>query len=172
MPLRFCEQLNAPSSQMAVTGGVPFPMHVAFAGMDDASHAGPFGPGCGVGGVGLGVGVGDGEGDDCRCIGMSAVMFPLTVTSRSAMSYPAFVARSVNLPVPSPLTQYWPELSLVVESEVSFTKTVAPPTGALPVSSLTVPQTLNVVGVGEGGVAGNAGTFSDLVATFAPTESV
>jgi len=86
VPLRFCEQLNAPSSQTAVTGGVPFPMHVAFPGMDDASHAGPLGPGCGVGGVGLGVGVGAGLGEDCLCIGMSAVTFPLTVTSRSAMS--------------------------------------------------------------------------------------
>src|SRR4051812_30327155 len=101
----------------------------------------------------------------------SAIMFPLTVMSRSAMSYPPFVARSVNRPALSPFTQYWPALSLVVDSEVSFTRTVAPPTSTLPVSSFTVPQTLNAFGVGAG-VSGKGGTFSDLVAVFAPTESV
>jgi hypothetical protein len=40
--------------------------------------------------------------------------------------------------------------SLVVESAVSLTVTVADVTALLPVSSLTVPQTLNVAGAGAG----------------------
>jgi hypothetical protein len=82
VPLLFCEQLYFPSLQTAVTGGVPLPMHVAVAGMDDAGQV-PFGLGDGLG---VGLGVGDGLGADCLCIKMSAVMLPLTVTSRSAMS--------------------------------------------------------------------------------------
>ena len=84
VPDRFREQLNAPSSHTAVTGGVPFPMHVAFDGMDEAAHIGPLGPGEGVGpGVGLGPGEGVGGGLDSFRIEMSAVTLPLTVTSTS-----------------------------------------------------------------------------------------
>src|SRR4051812_46553458 len=86
VPDRFREQLYAPSSHTAVTGGVPFPMQVAFDGIDDAAHIGPFGPGEGVGpgvGVGLGEGVGVGAGLDSFRIEMSAVTLPFTVTSTS-----------------------------------------------------------------------------------------
>lgn len=107
-------------------------MHVAFDGMDAASHVGPLGPGVGVGqGFGVGVGVGVGEGLDCFRMKMSAVIEPATVTVVSPISYPAFMARSVIRPAVSHVTAYRPLASLVVVFELSFTTTVAPETGVL-----------------------------------------
>ena len=83
VPPRFWEQLYAPSSQTAVTGGVPLLMQAALAGIDDAAHMGPFGPGEGVG---LGDGPGLGAGLDERRIAMSAVTLPLMLTSCSVSS--------------------------------------------------------------------------------------